>query len=267
MRLPLRCAGYRPIPARAGIGLHPAHQPWIIERRPPAAWLEVHARNFIAQGGQLADLDAIAASYPLSLHAVGLSLGCGTPPDPLQLHSLRKWVIQLRPGLVSDQLIHPGDPAALPYTQEALRSVIRNVIQVQDNLERQILLENPATGGALPDSKLSAAEFLAEVVLRTGCGLLLNVNNLCVSETDCEAEAQLLRFVETVPADSIREIHLEGDLVWELYETAAAILGQLPTLIQRDCASAAFDVLQAEAAMADSLVLGVRSKGIARAAG
>jgi uncharacterized protein (UPF0276 family) len=267
MRIPLRCAGHRPIPACAGIGLHPAHQSRIIERRPRAAWFEVHTQNFATRGGQLADLDAIAANYPLSLHAVGLSLGCGTPPDPVQLNTLRKWVARLRPGLVSDHLIHPSDPAPLPYTQEALRRVIRNVIQVQDNLERQILLENPSRRLQTPDSTLSEAEFLAEVVLRTGCGLLLNINNACVSTTGLDAEAQLLRFVEIVPADSIRKIHLAGDLMWDLFATAAQSLGPLPTLIQWDTGIPTFDVLRAEAALADSIVLAVRSKGTVRAAG
>jgi uncharacterized protein (UPF0276 family) len=269
----------------------------VIERRPSAAWLEVHAENFMTHNTLLAELDAIAPDYPVSLHGVGLSLGSVTLPQREHLNRFRELVTRFEPDLVSDHLswsavdgIHLPDLLPLPYTEEALRFVIRNINHVQEVLRRQILLENPSKYIQLPDSAMSEAEFLAEVVLRTGCGVLLDVNNLYVSAVnqDLHAEATLIDFLNAVPPESIGEIHLAGHTsirtddgrqiriddhgapigteVWKLYEEAIAHLGPLPTLIEWDTRIPAFEILQAEASAAESIIFGLSDQEGRRAA-
>ena len=182
-------AVHRPIPAAAGIGLRPLHHAWVIQQRPEAAWFEVHAENFMLHAPLREDLELIALHYPLSFHAVGLSLGSVNAPASDHLHQLRELVTRFEPQLVSDHLswsriadVHLPDLLPLPYTEEALHGVIRNVHRVQDVLKREILLENPSRYVTQAGTGLmSEADFLAEVVLRTGCGVLLDINNMYVS--------------------------------------------------------------------------------------
>jgi hypothetical protein len=269
----------------------------VIKSRPAAAWLEVHAENFMTRNSLLADLDAVARDYALSLHGVGLSLGSVTLPQREHLNRFRELVDRFEPDLVSDHLswsrvdgIHLPDLLPLPYTEEALRQVIRNVNYAQEALRRQILLENPSSYFQLPDSALSEAEFVAEVVLRTGCGVLLDINNLYVSAVNqiLQPDAALEEFLSTVPAESVGEIHLAGHTsiqtdegrqiriddhgsrvtseVWTLYAETVDYLGPLPTLIEWDTRLPGFEVLQAEAATAESIVFQLSDQEGRRAA-
>ena len=241
----------------------------------------------MTHNGLLADLDAVASDYPISLHGVGLSLGSVSLPHTEHLNRFRELVSRFEPDLVSDHLswstvegIHIPDFLPLPYTEESLRFVIRNVNHVQDVLRHQILLENPSKYLQLPESALSEAEFLAELVLRTGCGVLLDVNNLYVSAVNQELQpdASLAGFLETVAPESISELHLAGHTsvrtadgrqfrvddhgsrvsteVWTLYEAALAHLGPLPTLIEWDTGLPDFALLQSEASAAEAIMVG-----------
>jgi hypothetical protein len=159
-----------PIPARAGIGLRLPHQAMVLAERPQAAWLEVHPENYMSDAHSLAELERIRADYPLSLHAVGLSLGSAQGVDVAHIERLRRLVQRLEPALVSDHLswsIAAGqylpDLLPLPYTDEALQVVCRNVTQVQEALGRQLLVENPSTYLQFSASAMPEAEFLAAV--------------------------------------------------------------------------------------------------------
>ena len=278
-------SGQRPIPAMAGVGLRPVHHSLVLGERPKVAWFEVHAENFMTRGTMRADLESIAQHYPLSIHAVGLSLGSICLPESGHLGQLRELVEYLQPDLVSDHLswsavdsVHFPDLLPLPYTEEALEVVIRNVVHVQECLGRQLLLENPSTYLELPQSALTEGEFLAELTLRTGCGVLLDLNNLFVSASNRGGDAGevLQHFLEVVPEEAIREIHLAGHRladsaqrrdfriddhgspvcpsVWDLYARAIQELGPVPTLIEWDSAIPTFQTLQQEARTAQSLL-------------
>lgn len=280
-RIP-RNEAYRlgPISAAAGIGLRLPHHQWLLEHRPAAAWLEVHPENYMTDGIASAELERIASDYPLSLHAVGLSLGSVGGPDPEHLERLKELVKRYQPLLVSDHLswsavdgIHLPDLLPLPYNSEALGVFVDSVDRVQSALKRQILVENPSKYLCLPHS-MSEAEFLAEIVRRSGCGVLLDVNNIHVSALNCGADPhlQLLGYLEKIPSRSIGEIHLAGHAtqtgehgrqlliddhgsqvcgqVWQLFRTAIAALGARPALIEWDTRLPSFEVLQGEARVA-----------------
>jgi uncharacterized protein len=283
-------ANSRPIPPSTGLSVRPAHHEWIVEHRPRVAWFEVHAERFTREGGRLAQLDSIASRYPLSLHAVGLSLGSRGVPDPERLGYLCKLAERLQPELISEELssflVNPTRRCAVSarqYSQEDLQSVVRHVIRVQDALDRQILLKNAPELSPLPDSTRSQVEFLAEVVLRTGCGLLLDIGNLYTSaKNQCvQAELALFDFLDSVPADAIGEMHLRGPRggpawndasglgiaseVVDLYRTAVRELGRLPTLVEEECRSPHFDASLTQAARADAIAFNALYEGVIRA--
>jgi uncharacterized protein (UPF0276 family) len=275
----------RPIPAKAGVGLRLPHQNLVETERPDVAWMEAHPENYMTPG--LSDaLAAVAEHYPLSLHAVGMSLGSAAGLDHEHLLRLAELERRVRPGLMSDHLswsIAPGplalpDLLPLPYTEEALAVVIGNVERAQAVLNRRLLIENPSTYVQFAASLLSEAEFLAAVVRATGCGVLLDLNNIHVSAMNQGADpaAALRGYLASVPTEAIGEIHLAGhavrDLpgggavhiddhgsqvgaeVWRLYATAIRALGPRPTLIEWDTAIPAFSVLQGEAALAQAIM-------------
>jgi uncharacterized protein (UPF0276 family) len=278
----------RPIPAEAGIGLRVPHHALLREARPDAAWFEVHPENYMTPG--LADELALAAeTYPLSLHAVGLSLGSACGVDPHHLARLKALERRVRPGLVSDHLswsaadlaggpLHLPDLLPLPYTEEALAVVRANVDHVQDTLGRTILIENPSTYLQFSHSSLGEAEFLAALVRATGCGVLLDVNNVHVSVMNQGGDPAraLGDYLRLIPPAAIGEIHLAGHAVrtmsggrtmliddhgsrvrpevWALYEAAIRALGPRPTLIEWDAVIPAFDVLLEEAAAAQFIL-------------
>jgi uncharacterized protein (UPF0276 family) len=250
----------------AGIGLRPAHHALVLRERPKAAWLEVQAENFMTRGALRTDVELIARHYPLSIHAAGLSLGSIDLPETEYLGQLRQLIEQLQPDLVSAHLSwsaidgsHFPDLGPLPYTGEALDVVIRNVLHIQTYLRRPLLLENPSTCPRPPRSAMSEAEFLAEVTLRTGCGVLLDLNNLFVSASNLGSDPgeMFQHFLEAIPPETICEIHLAGQVcpaVWNLYARAIQELGPIPTLIEWDTSIAPFQTLQEEASAAQALM-------------
>jgi len=275
-----------PIPARAGIGLRSAHHEEVVARRPPVAWLEVHTENYFHDGGpQLAALERAREHYPLSLHGVGLGLGSVAPLDRDHLARVKRAVDRFEPALVSEHACwghaggeHFNDLLPLPYTEEAAELLAARVRQAQDVLGRQILVENLSSYLAYSASRLTEWDFLAAVVQRSGCGLLLDVNNIYVNSMNLGLDAE--RFIAGVPGDAVQEIHLAGhrrnrvgerDLliddhgsevcpeVWALYERALARLGPVPTLIEWDTDVPALDVLVSEARKADACLERIRA--------
>jgi uncharacterized protein len=207
-------SGLRTIPLDVGIGLCPEHHALVLDHQPEVAWFEVQAEPLLTRGDWLRDVESVARDYPLSVHAAGLSLGSVTRPDAAYLCRLRELVARLQPDFVSDHLPwNAGD--GIPLAD--LGSVVRNVTHVQDTLKRQILLENPSKTLNLPEAALSEEAFLAEVILRTGCGVVLDLNNLYCRAIGrgMSANALLEDFLEAIEPQSIAEIHLAGR-GWEL---------------------------------------------------
>ena len=276
------------LPPRAGVGLKPAHVEAILEGAPDLGFFEVHAENYLVAGGPMhADLTRIAERYPLSIHGVGLSIGGADPLDPDHLQALRGLLDRYQPALFSEHLAwstHGGvfwnDLLPMPYDQATLNRVCAHLDQVQDTLGRRILLENPATYVEFAGSTRSEAEFINELVTRTGCGLLLDVNNAYVSCTNHGRE--LLAYLAALPLDQVGEVHLAGfhretdsagdpllidshgsavdAAVWDLYAWTLARIGPQPTLIEWDNAVPAFDRLAAEAQRAAGLLAGLERR-------
>lgn len=266
-----------PIPARAGIGLRAPHYRELVDRKPEIGWVEVHSENFFGAGGQPHwFLDRVRRDYPLSLHGVGLSLGSVGPLDPAHLRRLKELVRRYEPCLVSEHLSwsavvgrHFNDLLPLPYTEEALQLFGVHVMETQDYLRRQILIENPSSYVAFRHSTIPESEFLRAVVDRTGCGILLDVNNVHVSAVNHGFDPY--DYIAAIPARDVGEIHLAGheqgehclidthgtrvaDPVWGLYEWTVQRLGAIPTLIEWDTNIPVLDVLLAEARKADTLL-------------
>lgn len=281
-------ASAQPIPARAGIGLRLPHHSFVREAQPDTAWFEVHPENYMSPG--LADeLQAFAERYPISLHAVGLSLGSAHGLDLEHLDRLARLERRIRPGLVSDHLSWSAarvgdsplclpDLLPLPYTEEALSVIVDNVDRAQTRLGRRLLIENPSTYLRFTQSALSEPAFLGALVRATGCGVLLDVNNIYVSARNHGADPAtvLIEFLTEIPAEAIGELHLAGhavrlleggaelriddhgsrvcDEVWALCRRALAALGPRPVLIEWDTAIPAFAVLEQEAGLAQDLL-------------
>ncbi|RVD73041.1 DUF692 domain-containing protein [Mesorhizobium sp. M4A.F.Ca.ET.029.04.2.1] len=271
------------IPASAGIGLRSPHISEMLTRRPSAGWLEVHAENYMGDGACVEALERLREIYPLSVHGVGLSLGSARGVDRAHLERLRKVCARFQPDLVSEHLAwsvadgaYLNDLLPLRYDEEALAVVARNVETVQDTLKRQVLIENLSAYLAFADSSMNEAEFLAELVARTGCGLLLDVNNVQVSAHNLQYDTKA--FIDALPADAIGEIHLAGHainqvgadtvliddhgsrvppVVWALYQHAVGRLGPRPTLIEWDTDVPVLDVLLGEAMWADMLTASI----------
>ncbi|MGE5625635.1 MAG: DUF692 domain-containing protein [Bacillota bacterium] len=267
-----------PIPAQAGIGLRAPHVQELLERRPKVAWLEVHSENYFAPGGRaVAELDRVRRDYPLSLHGVGLSLGSADPLNDDHLQSLRRAISRFDPTLVSEHLCwtsvgggHFHDLLPLPYTEEALAHVTSRVAAAQERLGRRLLIENVSSYLEFEHSTIPEWEFLQEVAARSGCGILLDVNNVFVSARNHGFDP--LRYLDSIPARDVGEIHLAGhvrndveggsllidshsrpvcDKVWALYDHALSRLGPKPTLIEWDSELPSLDVLLMEARKAE----------------
>lgn len=267
------------IPKAAGIGLRSRHIAEMLTRRPSAGWLEVHAENYMGESAQVTALEKLRQTYPLSVHGVGLSLGSANGLDRDHLRRLAKVVTRFEPDLVSEHLAwsvadgaYLNDLLPLRYDEAALAIVAHNVELVQDTLKRQVLIENLSAYVEFADSTMTEAEFLASLVGRTGCGLLLDVNNVYVSAHNLCFDAT--QFIDTLPAEAIGEIHLAGHAVnevgddtvliddhgsrvppavWSLYAAAIRKLGPRPTLIEWDTDVPELDVLLGEAMWADML--------------
>jgi hypothetical protein len=278
-----------PVPAAAGIGLRSLHlaeiaaeiaaAPQLPAPQLPALWFEVHSENFLSAGGpRRAALAEIAARAPISCHGVGLSLGSHAGLDRDHLRRLKGLFDWIGPALVSEHLswsvvdgVYLNDLLPLPMTEEALDVVARNVDHAQSFFGRRILVENPSAYLTFPASAMSEPEFLGRLVDRTGCGLVLDVNNVYVSAANNGFDAAW--YLNQVPAAAVGEIHLAGhtvedegdaqvlvdthsarvcDAVWALYEAALARTGPVPTLIEWDLDIPPLAVLLDEAARAQA---------------
>ncbi|MCG5517332.1 MULTISPECIES: DUF692 domain-containing protein [unclassified Ectothiorhodospira] len=259
---PLTLAGPDAVPRSAGVGLKSAHYRTILEQRPDMGWFEIHAENYMGAGGPPHRyLTAIRERYPLSIHGVGLSIGGARALDRPHLSRLANLVRRYRPGLFSEHLAWSthssgflNDLLPLPYTDETLNRVCRHIDQVQEVLGQRLLLENPSTYVHLADSTISEVQFLDAVSHRTGCGLLLDVNNVQVCATNHGFEAQV--YLDAFPMNRVAEIHVAGhdqqqddegrpllidthdrpatEGVWQLLEHALTLTGPLPVLIEWD---------------------------------
>ena len=269
-----------PAPLRAGIGLRGVHHAeW--DARPACGWLEAHAENYFADGGPLpALLESLHRDYPLSLHGVGLGLGSFDPPDAEHLSRLAALVRRHQPEVVSEHLcwghrdgLHFNDLLPLPFTEETLALLTARVDLLQSTLRRTVLIEHLASYLTFPESTLAEAQFLSELTQRTGCGLLLDLNNLHVNAVNHGIDPDA--FLRALPAAAIGEIHLAGytpvqldgetllidthgsavdEAVWALYRNVLRLMGPRPTLIEWDTDIPSLDILLAEAARADAEV-------------
>lgn len=270
------------LPRRAGVGLKAGHYDVVINDRPDVGWFEVHAENYMGAGGPAHHyLERIRQDYPLSIHGVGLSIGSDGPLDAAHLRRLKALVDRYQPQLFSEHLAwssHGGvffnDLLPLPYTLETVSRVSEHIDQVQDTLGKRMLLENPSTYVVFESSVMTETEFLREVVARTGCGLLLDVNNVFVSATNHGYSA--LEYIEEFPLQHVGEIHLGGHApdsddnggkllidahdravaceVWSLYETTVERTGPRPTLIEWDNNVPEWSVLFDQARGADRVL-------------
>ena len=241
----------------AGIGLRGPHFDAFLDGRPDIAWLEVHSENFFGAGGfDLHVLDHVRARYPMSLHGVGLSIGSADGLRAAHIDKLARLVDRVQPALVSEHLCwgafgdrHFNDLLPMPFTEEALATVGDRVDEVQTRLRRTILIENVSSYVQWRDSVMSESDFLAALVSRAGCGLLLDVNNVYVNA--CNHGFDAVAAIDAIPLGSVHEIHLAGHLVsgdvliddhgstvapavWALYEHTLRRFGAVPTLIEWD---------------------------------
>ena len=269
------------LPARAGLGLKPGHFREILENAPDLGFWEIHAENYMVEGGPFHYyLTKIRERYPLSIHGVGLSIGSELAPDSLHLDRLKTLLARYEPASFSEHLAwtaHAGvffnDLLPIPYDARTLTRVCAHIGQIQDHLGRRMLIENPATYLGFESSSIAEAQFISEVVARSGCGLLLDVNNVYVSARNLGFSAEA--YIDAFPADAVMEIHLAGHTpdpllgqallvdshdapvapaVWALYERLIARIGPRPTLIERDEQLPPFAELLAERWQAHALL-------------
>ena len=256
-----------------GIGLRHAHYADFLGARQPVDWLEVHTENYMGDGGyDLHVLEQIRRDYPLSFHGVGLGLGSAVPLDTDHLGRIASLVDRFQPALVSEHLCwatvstrHLHDLLPLPFTSESLAVVARHVGQMQDVLKRTVLIENVSSHVRFRHDEMTETEFLLELVRRTGCAILLDVNNLYVNQ--CNHGEDALMALRQIPPEAVGEIHLAGHLVtedsvvddhgsrvstevWQLYGYAVERFGSASTLIEWDTDVPPVSILLDEAAMA-----------------
>lgn len=285
MRLPSLSPEDR-IPARAGVGLKAEHYRTIIDTSPDIGFFEVHAENYMGPGGPPHRyLSAIRERYPLSLHGVGLSIGADRPLDEDHIARLGQLRRRYTPGFFSEHLAWSShdtgflnDLLPVPYTTETLARVVEHIDQVQTALGCEMLLENPSTYVAFAESTYAETDFIAEVARRSGCGLLLDVNNVFVASTNQQWDP--VAYIEGYPLARVKEIHLAGnarqedeearpllidshdrpveDAVWHLYQLTVRLVGPVPTLIEWDADVPAWPTLAAEAKRAETIMFANR---------
>jgi uncharacterized protein (UPF0276 family) len=269
------------LPRRAGLGFKPEHFHDLMARKGSVGFLEVHAENYMGDGGAPhAMLSALRADHALSIHGVGLSIGSAHGVSRDHLDRLRKLIDRYQPESFSEHLAWSShgaewlnDLLPLPYTDETLATICAHIDQVQTHLGRRMLLENPATYVTFAASTWSETDFMTEIARRTGCGLLLDVNNVFVSATNHRFDARA--YLAAFPLDAVSEIHLAGhdteelpsgpllidshgapvaDPVWALYSEVIARTGPVPTLIEWDTDVPALGALLAEVDRATAIL-------------
>lgn len=269
-----------------GLGLRVEHYRDFLETRPAVDWLEVISENYMVPGGKpLHYLDAIRRDYPMVMHGVSLSIGSTDPLDRDYLAALKALASRVDPAWISDHLCWTGvdhqnlhDLLPMPYTEAALRHLTERIDRVQDYLGRQILLENVSSYIAFANDEVAEWDFLAELAQRADCLLLLDVNNVYVSSVNHGFDPR--RFIDRLPGDRVRQIHLAGhedhgdylidthdhpicNAVWDLYAHAVERLGQVPTMIERDDNIPALPELLAELDQARAIASRVDSTKVA----
>ncbi|MES2677590.1 MAG: DUF692 domain-containing protein [Pseudomonadota bacterium] len=272
----------KPTSANAvGVGLRHIHHQYILEKKPPVPWLEVHSENFFSSGGAAINfIKKVRQHYPLSLHGVGLSLGSATKIHKKHLQNLKKLIAITEPFLVSDHISWSNvedrvlnDLLPIPYTKESLKILCGNISQTQDFLKREILVENPSTYLSFINSQIAEDEFINQTAKITGCKILLDINNIYVSSTNNGFDAK--KYLQNIDAKIVGEMHLAGhsvrkfgkqkmlvdthdnfvcDAVWDLYKIAVSKFKTSPTLIEWDQDIPEFSVLMAEAKKAEKII-------------
>jgi uncharacterized protein len=257
--------------------LRTPHYRDFLDGHPAAGWLEVHSENYFGSGGY--DLDVlrrVRAEYPISLHGVGLAIGSVEPDLADHIGRLKRLVDEVEPALVSEHLCwgralgrHFNDLLPIPYVEEALNLVAARIVHLQDVLRRQVLVENVSSYLRFRADRIPEGEFISHLVARTGCGVLLDVNNLYVNELNHGDDPAT--FMDAIPIDAVGEIHLAGHLVtedcvidthgdrvaepvWVLYEEALARFGPVSTLIEWDADLPPLATLLGEARRAGDLM-------------
>ncbi len=270
------------LPARAGVGFKPDHFSDIQLSGFDGGWFEIHAENYMADGGPSHTmLEKIRRDFPISCHGVGLSIGAARPLDANHLKRLRKFCDRYQPDAFSEHLAWSShnvgflnDLLPLPYTEDTLNIVSSHVDQVQQELDRKMFLENPSSYLSFEESIIPETEFLAEIAARTGCGLLLDVNNVYVSANNLNFDAA--QYLAAFPMDRVGEIHLAGfsedqaphtgrlliddhgspvaDPVWQLYQDVMDSIGPVPTLIEWDNNIPDWQLLKTDADRANEIL-------------
>jgi uncharacterized protein len=261
------------VPLGFGVGLRRPHYVHVLEQHPAMDWFEVISENFMVEGGRpLEVLEGVRARYPIVMHGVSLSIGSSDPLNRTYLDTLRAAARRFEPAWVSDHLCWTGvggrnlhDLLPLPYTEETVTHVAGRIRQVQEILERTILIENVSSYMAFRSSQLEEWEFLTAVAEQADCAILLDINNIFVNAFNHRFDP--LRYIDAVPADRVAQFHLAGHSdhgsymldthdhpirpeVWVLYEHAVRRFGRVPTLIEWDDNIPDFEVLAAAAAEA-----------------
>ena len=266
------------LPARAGVGFKAEHAKDIFGNDPAVGWFEIHPENYMVAGGpRLAMLEELCAHYPVSMHGVGLSLGGGEKLSENHLADLKRLVDRFDPAMVSEHIawsshegLYMADLLPTPMTKTSLDQLVQAIETVQDYIGRRILIENPTSYMPLSQNSIPELDFITEAARRSGCGLLIDVNNVYISAHNLGFDAKA--FIDAVPGDLVGEIHLAGheqdanpdddvlidthsrpvaDPVWALFDQLISRIGPRPTLIEWDNDVPGWDVLAAEAALAD----------------
>lgn len=264
-----------------GVGLRPPHYTDFIDAKPAVAWVEVHSENYLQPSGNaLNNLEKIRKNYPVSMHGVGLSLGSADELNWQYLHRLKELVTRIDPCLISDHLSWSSidgqylhDLLPLPYNEETLAHLVTRIKQVQDYLQRQLLIENISSYVSFDESAIPEYEFINEVATQSGCGILLDVNNVYVSSRNLGFDAS--HYISKINASLVQEIHLAGftvstidgrdvlidshnravvPAVWELYRETIKMIGRKPTIIEWDDNIPSIDTLFTEAQRAENIM-------------
>jgi len=272
MKLPLQLTG---------IGLRAPHYAEFLENRPAVAWIEVHSENYFGEGGKpLSILEQIRHDYPVSLHGVSLSIGSADELNWCHLKKLRDLIERINPCLVSDHLSWSSinghylhDLLPLPHTEEVIQHVVSRIQQVQEYLQRQILIENISSYVHFAHSTLPEQDFLSAVAKQSGCGILLDINNIYVTATNLDQDPE--KYLYAMPMNLVQEIHLAGfstsvingkeilidshnrpilPAVWDLYRKAIQCAGMKPTIIEWDSDLPSLDSLTLEAYRAETIM-------------